>query len=100
MENNTIDQAQIDAWKAQHPGGVFALSVAGKKAYLKTPGRKELGAAMSLSKGDAFKMNEIILENCWLGGDVEIKTDDRLFMSACQKLDVLIEFEEAEIKKL
>ena len=41
-----------------------------------------------------------ILNNCFLGGDEEIKTDNGLFLSVSQKLPLLIEIKEAELVKL
>ena len=38
-----------------------------------------------------------ILNDCFLGGDEEIKTDNGLFLSVSQKLPLLIEIKEAEV---
>jgi len=92
-------KAQIDALKAKH-GDIFLIEVENKKAIVKAPGRKELGAASTLAGSDPMKFNEQILKSCWLEGDEEIKTNDRLFMSVSAKLDKIIEIAEAEIKKL
>ena len=46
------------------------------------------------------KAYEIVLRDCWLAGDEEIKTDDTLFISASAKLADLIEVKEAELEKL
>jgi hypothetical protein len=40
------------------------------------------------------------LKDCWLGGDEEIQTDDKLFLSISSKLPELIEVEEAALEKL
>ena len=74
-----IDSKQIDAWKKAH-GDVFKVEVDGKVCYLKKPDRKVLGAASVLGKNDPMKYNEVLLENCWLDGDEEIKKDDSLFL--------------------
>ena len=47
-----------------------------------------------------MKYNEIMLRNCWLAGDEEIKTDDALFLGVSAKLGELIDIKEAELKKL
>jgi hypothetical protein len=40
------------------------------------------------------------LNDCWLGGDEEIKTDDTLFLSVSPKLSELIVTREAELVEL
>lgn len=94
-----ITKEQIAAWKKQH-GEVYALRVEDKTAYLKKPDRKTLSAATHVGQKDPLKFNEIMLKQCWLGGDEEIKTDDELFLSACSKLPELIQIKEAELVKL
>lgn len=90
---------QIADWKKKH-GDVFQVSVEGKTAYLKKPDRRALGAAAVVGKSDPMKYNEVLLNNCWLGGDEEIKTDDALFLGVSATLSELIEIKEAELKKL
>lgn len=97
--SNYPDKKQIEAWKKLH-GDVFLIEVGGKKAYIKKPGRKELAAATTAGKKDPFKFNDSILNNCWLAGDQEIKTHDELYLGACNVLDEVIEFKQAEVKKL
>ncbi|AYZ11915.1 hypothetical protein EGY05_08240 [Chryseobacterium arthrosphaerae] len=96
---NTVDQKQIDAWKAEH-GEVFKITVGDKSCYLKKPGRKVLSFASAAGTKDPMQFNEVILRECWLGGDEEIKTDDGLFLSASAKLPELIQVVEAELVKL
>lgn len=94
----TYTSEKIEAWKKEH-GELFMITVENKNCILKKPTRKILSYAMAASK-DVVKMNEILINQCWVAGDDEIKTDDTLFMAACTKLDVLLEVKEAEIKKL
>ncbi|GIJ93367.1 MAG: hypothetical protein Q4A09_05285 [Capnocytophaga felis] len=99
MKNTEITQEQIQEWKRKH-GEVSLLRIEDKKAYLKTPDRKTLSFASSFATTDPLKFNEILLENCWLGGDEEIKTDDSLFLAASSKLAELIKVKEATLEKL
>lgn len=99
MKNKEITQEQIDAWKKQH-GDIYAIKVDGKIAYLKKPDRKTLSFASVAGQKDPMKFNEIILENCFIGGDEEIKKDDSLFLAASAKIVELIEVKEAELVKL
>lgn len=92
-------EKKIAQWKEQY-GDVFQVSVDGRTAYLKKPTRKALSAAAVIGKTDPMKYNEILLANCWLEGDEEIKTDDALFLGVSGQLAEIIEIKEAEIKKL
>jgi hypothetical protein len=91
--------AQIAEWKKKHKD-IFAVEVDGHIGYLKKPDRKALSYASSVGAKEPLKFNEIILENCWLGGSEEIKTDDSLFLGVSGKISELIEVKEAELKKL
>lgn len=91
---------QIDAWKKQHKT-IHKLTISGKTAYLKNPDRRTLSLAMTkIAKNDIMGGSEVLLENCWLGGNPEIKTDDELFMGAISKVGELIQVKEAELEKL
>ncbi len=98
LENNSMEE-QIALWKRKH-GDVFLVEIDDKTAYLRKPDRKALSAASILGKTDPLKYNEILLNNCWLAGDEEIKTDDSLFLGVSAKLAEIIEIKDAEIKKL
>lgn len=77
---------------------MFCVVVGDKVAYLKRPSRQALSAAAVVGKNDPMKYNEILLNNCWLDGDEEIKTDDSLFLGVSAKLGELVEVKEAELK--
>lgn len=100
-----VTQAEIDKWKSEHKD-VFKIDVKdddGKiiaTGYFKSPNRATIGAAMKFIKDNPVRMNEIIMQNCWLGGDKEMQTDDSLFMSASTELAELFQIRAAEIKKL
>ena len=90
---------QIAIWKNKH-GDVYEIQVEGKFGYLKKPDRKILSYATSVGQNDPMKFNEMVLANCWLGGDEELKTKDEYFFAVVEKMNVLIEVKQAEIKKL
>lgn len=94
-----ITQKTIEQWKAQH-GKIFQIKVGDKVCYLKQPSRKALSYAAVSAQTDPLKYNEVILNDCWLAGDEEIKTNNGLFLSVSQKLNALIEIKEAELVKL
>lgn len=91
---------QITEWKAKHKNGIFLIEIDGYSAIVKAPGRNEISYASTVAKTDPMKFNTAILEKCWLDGDDEIKTDDRLFLGVAAKLDTIIETAEATVKKL
>ena len=95
---------QIKEWKDKY-GDVFAIKVDDENedthiCYLRAPKRKDLSAASVASKVDPLKFNEVILRQCWLGGDEVIRTDDRLFLAVSGKIPDIIEVGEAELEKL
>lgn len=90
---------QIEAWKRQH-GKIFSVTVDDGVCYLKKPSRKALGYASFASKQDPLKFNEVILNDCWLGGDETIRTDDAKFLGISGVLADIIEVKEAELKNL
>lgn len=94
-----ITKEKIQEWKKQY-GDVYVLNIEDKKAYLHTPDRQTLSYASTLATKDPLKFNEVVLNNCWLGGDEEIKTDDTLFLAASSKLPDLIQIKEATLEKL
>jgi hypothetical protein len=100
-----VTQAQIEEWKKKHKD-VYLIKVKDeqgntKSCYLRRPDRKVLDAAYkAMQKGSISKFNETILNNCWLAGDEEIKTDEYLFGGVAEKLGDIIEFAESEVKKL
>ncbi|MCG8701260.1 MAG: hypothetical protein MI922_24615 [Bacteroidales bacterium] len=92
---------QINEWKAKY-GDVFLIEVEDKKGYLRRPNRNELSYAMTISEAgkNMLKMNEALLQNCWLGGDEIILKEDKYFLAVSGQLAEIIEIAEAKIKKL
>lgn len=88
---------QVQEWKQKH-GDLFEISVEEKSCILHRPTRKDL-SFVSVVK-DPIKMSEAMLNQLWVYGDEEIKTDDALFLAAIQKMQDVLEVKEAEIKKL
>jgi hypothetical protein len=95
----TATQEQIAEWKQKH-GDIFLLKVGEKSCYLKSPSRKAMSYATVAGKTDPIKKFEVILNDAWLGGDEEIKTNDKLFLSSISYLDNLLDLEEANLEKL
>jgi len=92
-------EEEIAEWKKKH-GDIFKLQVEDKVCYLRTPDRKTMSYAASVATKDPLKFNEILLNNCWLGGDEEIRTQDSLFLAASSKIAEIIQIKEASLEKL
>lgn len=99
LEIGKATPEQIASWKALH-GDIYQVKVDKYYGYLKKPDRKVLSYATSVGQSDPMKFNELVLQNCWLGGANELKEKDEYFFAVVAQLNVLIEVKEAEIKKL
>lgn len=71
-----------------------------KRCYLHAPDRKSLSAAAVLGKNDPLKYNEILLNNCWIEGDTDIREDNSYFLGISGVLAEIIEVREGHLKKL
>ena len=89
---------QIAEWKKKH-GDIFMAEVGGSVCYLKKPDRKTMSYVGTLGN-NPVRANEALLQNCWLGGDESIKTDDEKFFGVSSKLAEIVQVKEAEITKL
>lgn len=94
----TATAEQIEKWKKTH-GSVFKVKVAESVCYLKTPDRKTMAYVATLGN-NPVRANEALLENCWLGGDEAIKTDDEMFFGVSSKLAEIVQIKDAAITKL
>lgn len=94
-------EQQIQEWKDKHKD-IYLVTLEDKACYLRKPKRQDLSYALAASQGgkDSVKMQEVMLNNCWLDGDQEFKNDDSFFFAAAAKMTQLIEIKDAEIKKL
>lgn len=99
-QNPEALQNKINAWKAEY-GEIFYFKVGtDKECYLKKPSRQTLSYAAMAAQTDPLQYNEVILNECWLAGNEEIKTDTGLFLSISQHLPNLVQMVEVEMVKL
>lgn len=111
MKENNVPAAEVTAemvesWKKTH-GEVYKVTVdkdlpSEKTAYVRKPTRKELSYAMAASNAgkDIIAMQETLVRNCWLGGDMEMQTDDSYFFALADKVSELMQKKEGELEKL
>lgn len=71
-----------------------------KKCVLKKLTIPDLTIVMHrYNMGDIFGSTEYMLDKCWVSGDEEIKTDNRLFMSVMSVTQNLIQIKNYSLKK-
>jgi Icc-related predicted phosphoesterase len=94
-----IDDTQIQEWKEKY-GSVYALPVEDKTAYLREPKMKDFKRAFTAmqNSGD-LAFGEEMINLLFIGGDIEIKTDDNYFFPARKEVKEFFNFDEAEITK-
>tara|TARA_R110000796_G_scaffold63139_4_gene145521 strand:- start:5617 stop:5940 length:324 start_codon:yes stop_codon:yes gene_type:complete len=104
-ENTTKVKKSEPALDGIPKGAEFTIEVNGKVAYLKKPDRitieNALGLAMPIQgRPQYIRAGEIVLLNCWVGGDDEIKTDDELLIPAAMQAFQIIQAKTAVLKKI
>ena len=111
-----VTPEQIENWKTKY-GKVHGIIVDGHIGYVRKVDRATVSYALShmsfkmstekgeddaktieMNMGKLFKQGEAALNNCWIGGSEEIKTDMSLWSAACMKAGELIEIKEADLK--
>ncbi len=93
-----VSAEKLAEWKAKY-GHVWEVEVGGSIAYLKKASRAALRAAMTFVDKDKVKYMEVIIANCWLGGDENMKEDDDLFFGMVDVVPEITGAKHAKIKK-
>ncbi len=95
-----VTQEQIQEWKKKH-GDIYCISFDdGKETYIKKPDRKTVSLAMTKMQTNPLAYAEVILNQCFVGGDESFRTNDEYFFGASAQLEQIMEVKSAEIKKL
>lgn len=101
-----VTQAQIDMWKAQH-GSVslvpLPLNDQGTSvvyAYVRKPNMTDLSAATAVEQTDSMLAGEILFDNCFLGGDPEVKEITNVKISCIVALKGMVKIRIGEIKEV
>lgn len=92
------DEEEAKDHAAEMVEGKREVETVSAKCWLKSPSRKVIDMATTVAGKSPMKFGEIILKNCWLGGDMRIQTDDDLFMAANGILGDLIKIKSAKLK--
>lgn len=94
---------RLAKWKEKHgENNVFEVTLEDKKCVLHKPTRQNISYALAASSGgkDGVKMQEALLNGCWIDGDTEFKTDDSYFFAVAAQIEGMMEVKQAELKKL
>lgn len=97
MNKNEITPAQIEAWKKEH-GRIFVAQADGKKGYYRKPTRKDLSYAMTL-QDKPLEMSEMLLKQCFLGGD-PIHQDTECLLGSDKLVEQLLQVKQVEVGEL
>jgi hypothetical protein len=79
---------------------LFKLEFEDKVAYLRKPDRATLKAAMSKVLTDPIGFAEVLLKNCWLDGDEEVKKNEEYIMGSVAPLNNIVNARTGELVKL
>ena len=91
---------QIDAYKQQY-GTIFRYrSTDGKSCLLKSPDLQTLDACRIISGGSSIKFDIALVENCFIAGDEEFKTNDKYRMGLFEWLGTIIQKVDGELEEL
>jgi hypothetical protein len=93
-------QEQIEKYKKEY-GSIFEYkSDDGKSCILKSPTLQVLDACKTISGGSSIKFDDALLQNCWVDGDIELKTEDKYKLGLFEWLGGIIQKVDGELKEL
>lgn len=87
-----VTEEQINKWKAAHKRVIRIDVTDGDDlhvAYFKRPSLETMSAVTKVTKTDEVKGAAVLYDNCFLGGDTEVREDALLFMAATAQLGQL-----------
>lgn len=88
-----VTEEQINGWKAAHRRVIRIDVTDGEElhvAYFKRPSLETMSAVTKVGRSDEVKGAEVLYDNCFLGGDTEIREDAPLFMAASAQLGSML----------
>jgi len=90
----------IAAWKNEFESIFCYKTSDGKKAYFRSPERKEIEAANSVGSNRPIESNAILAKAVFLGGDEDILTVNKYFFGFSEHLKTIIKKVEGELTEL
>lgn len=101
-----VSQDQIESWKSDcvkkygESCKVHEYEVDGKVCYLRSVDRNTYSLAAAKVSSSPAKFNEIVLEQIWLGGDEQIKYDDRYYFGVIDFVEELMAKKKGNLRQL
>lgn len=100
----TVNEEQIARWKQEH-GTVFRYTATKdgeepKVGYFKKISPQTMDAYESMLKRSKLTADDVVISNCWLGGDQEIVDNDDYRMGLRDWLGLLLVKVEGEMAEL
>ena len=99
-----VTKEQIDTWKRDH-GSVFRYTATkegceAKVGYFKKISPQTMDAYEAMLKRSKLMADDVVIENCWLGGDEDIVKNDDYRMGLRDWLGYLLVKVEGEMAEL
>ena len=96
-----VTEAQVKKWKAEYLLGVYGAKADGKVAYFRNPDLNDMNCAMAKKDRNKFMDQwKEMADVTWLGGCEELVTNDRLFMSIVNIIQIASDGVESELVNL
>jgi hypothetical protein len=97
----SVTNDQLEAWKKENKNGIALIQSEGFTAVLRRPTRDDMRELTAKQSGlDPVTFTEVVLDQLWLGGDEEIRTDDPIFFGAMTEIQNILDAKEATLVKL
>lgn len=95
-----VTSSQIEEWKQKY-GKIFCYKATdGKMCYFRSPNRRIVAAATVAAGDDGMLQKELVLKNCFLGGDRALLDEDKYFFVLHNYVGGLIDVVEGELKEV
>lgn len=96
---------QVQAWKTQYDCKIFEFTAhkegcEDKRAYFRSITPEVLEAWQTVRKTSSLQADDIIISNCWLAGDEEIRSRNEYKQGLRDWLGVLLDKVEGEMVEL
>ncbi|MDR2557040.1 MAG: hypothetical protein LBC49_04925 [Bacteroidales bacterium] len=91
---------QIEKYKRQYGSVFMYTSKDGKSCILRAPDLQILDACRTISGGSSIRFDIALVDNCWIDGDIELKTIDKYKMGLFDWLGGIIQKIDGELKEL
>jgi len=96
-------EKQVKNWKDKH-GDIFAIESEGLTAIVSDPSQNlavmKMAAAAAAKNGHLGRpaaIAEVVLNNCWVAGDAQIKTDPAHVIGVGDQIDELVDIPEYQL---